>query len=286
MKTELTFEQLPNAIACLMQKMESIEILLTTKKDDSQVIAKLSELAELHPTRGFDEYFGRIRNEGLKWNRKRVLRVYRSMNLKMRRKRKRRLPKRIQTPLTVPVHPNVCWSMDFMSDALTSGRKLRVFNVIDDYNREALAVEVDFSFPAQGVIRVLDEISLHRKLPQQIRVDNGPEFISKTLVKWCNSKGVALSYIQPGKPAQNAFIERFNRLFREDVLDAYLFDTIQQTRIISTKWKDDYNYNHPHGSLKGMSPKQYLAVNCGKLSEFTTINSHDNNDENSKLVLS
>ena len=121
-----------------------------TKKDDSEVMDKLSSLAEEYPQRGFDEFFGIIRQQGYIWNRKRVLRIYRLMKLGLRRKHKKRLPARVKEPLQAPAQPNHTWSMDFMSDALGDGRKVRVFNVIDDFNREALAIEAGLSFPSPG----------------------------------------------------------------------------------------------------------------------------------------
>jgi putative transposase len=228
------------------------------RRDDSAVISKLEELAEKLPTRGFDEYFGRIRNEGIKWNHKRVRRVYRMMKLNLRRKHKRRIPTRIKEPLSVPNGLNHCWSLDFMSDALVYGRKVRVLNAIDDFNREVLTVGVDYSMPAERVIELLKQIIAIRGCPKKIRVDNGPEFISQAFKDWCASNGIQIQYIQPGKPMQNGYIERLNRLFREDVLDAYLFETLEDVRILADQWMDDYNKNHPHSALGGLSPIAYV----------------------------
>lgn len=234
-----------------------------SKRDDQPVIDKLDKLAEDHSTRGFDNYFGRIRSEGLKWNHKRVKRIYNLMGLNLRRKRKKRLPERVKEPLQQPESINQIWSMDFMSDALTTGRKVRVLNLIDDFNREALAIEVDSSLPAERVIRVLDQVIFWRGKPEAIRVDNGPEFISHAFADFCKRNEIKIQYIQPGKPVQNAYIERFNRTFREDILDAYLFKSIKELRILSQDWMQDYNANHPHKSLGGKSPWQ--VVNSGKL---------------------
>jgi putative transposase len=247
-------------------------------KDDSLVIDKLNDLAEKFPTRGFDNYFGRIRNEGFIWNHKRVKRVYNLLGLNLRRKRKRRLPARVKEPLVQTQRINQTWSMDFMSDALVSGRKVRLLNVLDDFNREVLAIEADTSIPAERVIRVIDQIIDWRGKPEEIRVDNGPEFLSWKFVDYCNERNIRIKYIQPGKPVQNAYIERLNRTLREDVLDAYLFESISQLRILLEKWMEDYNNNYPHQSLSGKSPRAY-AVNSGKLSEFTTIHSYDNGNK-------
>ena len=230
----------------------------TTKKNDGPVIDKLEELAEQLPNRGFDDYFNRLRNEGFRWNRKRVLRIYRNMGLTLRRKRKRRLPSRIKQPLEQPLGINKTWSMDFMSDTLTYGRPFRTLNIMDDYNREVLDIEIDFSIPGERVVRTLENLVLWRGSPQSIRVDNGPEFLSKAFRAWCEQNAVRIKYIQPGKPVQNAYIERFNRLYREDVLDAYLFDDLDQVNMLTQEWMNDYNSNHPHKSLGWLSPLKYF----------------------------
>ena len=243
--------------ACRVAGLTRSTWYYTIKKDDHQVINKLNELAIELPHRGFDVYYGRIRQEGYAWNRKRVLRIYRLMKLTMRRKRKKRLPSRIKEPLLIPQRLNETWSMDFMCDTLENGRKFRVLNVIDDYNREALIIKPQMIFPGEFVVNALIDLVFYRGKPSQIRVDNGPEFISKAFENWCNDNGIRIIHIQPGKPVQNALIERFNRLYREDVLDAYIFEDILQVREISKGWQEDYNNNHPHGSLGGKSPTQY-----------------------------
>lgn len=229
----------------------------TSKKDDSELEAKLQELAEQLPNRGIDEYYGRLKGQGYSWGRKRVLRVYRKLRLQMRRKRKRRLPSGKKAPLTLPIATNIIWSMDFMHDVLESGRKFRVLNVIDDYNREALAVESEYSFPSVKVIDVMERLIEFNGKPDTIRVDNGSEFIAKVFKQWCSRNQVEIQYIQPGKPMQNAYVERFNRTFREDVLDAYIFEDIKQVRKQAEDWRQDYNHYHPHKSLMGMSPIQF-----------------------------
>jgi len=232
-----------------------------SRKDDSEVIQKLEEYSSKHPRRGCDKFYDMIRLEGLPWNYKRVRRVYCMMKLNIRRKVKRRLPARVKTPLVVPGVVNNSWSMDFMSDALITGRKIRILNVMDDFNREALCIEADTSLPAERVIRTLEDLIDWRGKPEQIRVDNGPEFTSAVFSDWCTKKGITIKYIQPGKPMQNGFIERFNKSYRDEVLDAYLFDELSQVRVLSEEFMDDYNNKRPHESLNGVPPRKFLEEN-------------------------
>lgn len=220
---------------------------------------------------GFWKMYFRIRKEGYQWNHKRIHRIYKFLKLNMKRKGKKRLPARILHPLETVHRINASWSMDFMSDALVSGRKFRVLNLLDDFNREALAIEVDTSFRAERVIRVLEQIIQWRGKPQRIRVDNGPEFVSCKLGLWCEEHKINLQFIQPGKPSQNAYIERFNGSFRKHVLDAYLFETLTQVRILADEWMNDYNFDRPHDALQGRSPADMLAVDLLKTrNEFPT----------------
>ncbi len=247
--------------ACKLIGLAKSMYYYKSTRDDSNVINKLMELAQQKPTRGFWYYYGRIRNEGLLWNHKKVKRVYNMLKLNHRRKHKRRLPQRIQESLFQPAHANHTWSMDFMHDSLTNSRKVRVLNVIDDFNREALAIEADYSHSGHSVVRALEQIIAIKGKPVKIRCDNGPEFLSNKLVDFCNKENIRLKYIQPGKPTQNAFIERFNRSFREDILDAYLFESLSQLRELAYKWMQEYNLLHPHQSLNNMSPLKYLEIN-------------------------
>ncbi|RBP57046.1 integrase-like protein [Brenneria salicis ATCC 15712 = DSM 30166] len=147
-----------------------------------------------------------------------------------------------------------------MHDALTCGRRFRTFNVVDDYNREALAIEIDLNIPAQRVIRVLDRIVADRGCPHKLRMDNGPEFISLALDEWAESRNVELEFIKPGKPTQNAFIERFNRTYRTEILDFYLFRTLNEVRELTEKWLREYNYKRPHESLNNLTTEEYRMM--------------------------
>ncbi len=147
--------------------------------------------------------------------------------------------------------------MDFTSDSLTDGRKFRTLNVIDDYNQEALGIEIDFSLPAKRVTRLLDRIVAKRGLPRSLRSDNGPEFISEELQSWCRSNEVELRWIEPGKPTQNAYIERFNGTFRREVLNANVFGSVVQVRRVVDEWVVEYNTERPHQALGFMTPVEY-----------------------------
>jgi putative transposase len=231
------------------------------KRDDSLVKEKLLSLAEKKPMEGQDKFYQRIRNEGLQWNYKRVRRVYKLLGLNKRTKTRKRLPKRVKEPLIQPLTTNQMWSMDFMHDTLENGRKFRTLNIIDDYNREVLAIEVQLGISSRIVTEVLTQLLRERGKPEWIRVDNGPEFISSTLNDWCHSHGVKLQFIQPGKPSQNGFIERFNRTYRQDILDAYIFEDLSQVRVLTEEWIEEYNHTRPHDSLGGMTPIQFRLKN-------------------------
>jgi len=187
------------------------------------------------------------------------------MKLNIRRRAKKRLPERVKLPLCVTTAPNQVWSIDFMSDALVDGRKVRLFNVIDDFNRESLAIEVDTSLPAMRVIRVLERLVAERGCPANIRCDNGPEFISHKLEQWCSDekRRINLLYIQPGRPMQNAYIERKNGSLRRELLNAYLFTSLSDVRMMSENWRWDYNTERPHKSLGYLSPIKYAEKFAG-----------------------
>lgn len=180
------------------------------------------------------------------------------MNLNIRRRAKKRLPERVKQPLVVPSAPNQVWSIDFMSDSLVDGRKFRLLNILEDFNRESLAIEADTSLPSLRVIRVLDRLIARRGKPSNIRVDNGPEFISHKLEEWCTSHEITLQFIQPGRPMQNGYIERKNGSIRRELLNAYLFDSLNEVRIMCEEWRQDYNQERPHKALGYRSPVNYL----------------------------
>jgi putative transposase len=207
---------------------------------------------------GFWKCFDRLRLDGQAWNHKRVLRVYREMRLNLPRRAKRRVPTRLRQPMGAPVILNDVWALDFMHDRLYCGRPFRTLNVIDEANREALAIEVGTSIPAARVVRVLEQLIEMHGRPTAIRCDNGPEMTSQRFSEWCEQERIEVRYIQPGKPDQNAYVERFNRSFRQEVLDAYLFGSIEEAQDLSDEWLTDYNENRPHDGLGGVPPAHFL----------------------------
>lgn len=229
-----------------------------TFKNDSPVINALQALVEKHPAIGFWQSHYRLRRKGYQWNHKKVYRVYTSLKLNIRRRFKKRLPTRVKQALFQPQAINHVWSIDFMSDSLWDGRKFRVLNVMDDYNREMLAMEADFSLPALRVIRVLEYLKEFRGLPKMIRVDNGPEFISHQLDEWCRKHSIFLLYIQPGKPMQNGYVERCNGSVRKELLNANVFYTLDEVRAYIDEWMLDYNNERPHKGLGYRAPVDLL----------------------------
>jgi putative transposase len=210
---------------------------------------------------GFGLCFLFLRNvKGFSWNHKRVYRIYRELELNLRIKPKKRIvrerPEALKTPETI----NECWSMDFMHDSLSNGRSIRLLNVIDDFNREGLSIEVDFSLPAERVIRTLDRIIEWRGKPKTIRSDNGPEYISHLMQAWADKQGIEWQFTQPGNPQQNAYIERFNRTVRYGWLSQYIFDSIDEVKDMATRWLWSYNHERPNMALGGITPMQKLAL--------------------------
>lgn len=254
-------------------------------KDDQVLIDKLKEMVEKRPKEGFRKTFDRLRNNGMADNKKRVHRVYKLMGLSLRRKMKKRLPARVKKLIVIPTQPHHTWSIDFMSDSLESGRKFRSFNVIDDYNREVLFIENDFSIKSSRIIWVLNHLVHKHGVPSRIRMDNGPELIAKTMALWSEYYQIEFQYIQPGKPTQNALIERFNRTYRETVLDSYLFNNIDQVREQTALFIKDYNHFRPHDALNGKPP---VVWKCGQLGKHTSNPkpvhiSTTNNNKNNKF---
>ena len=229
---------------------------------ENEVIADwLLRLTEAHKQWGFGLCFLYLRNnKGFKWNHKRVYRIYKQLELNLRIKPKRRIKRDKPETLSVPITINQVWSMDFMSDSLHTGRAIRTFNVVDDYNREYLGIEVDHSLPAQRVMRTLERLIEWRGKPKALRCDNGHEYISQALRDWAQARDIELMYIQPGKPTQNAYIERFNRTARNEWLNMHIFDSIKHVQNLAIQWMWVYNNERPHSAIGGVPPKKLLKA--------------------------
>lgn len=228
-------------------------------RHDAPVIAALTAVVAVHPRWGFWKCYRRLRLDGHPWNAKRVWRVYCDLRLNLPRRTKKRLPVRLAQPLLVVPVPNVVWAVDFMSDTLYGGRRFRTLNILDEGVREGLAIEIDTSLPAERVIRTLEQVVSWRGQPRALRLDNGPELVAERFLSWCAERSIELRYIQPGKPAQNGIIERFNRTYRTEVLNAYVFESLDQVRDISADWLQRYNEERPHDALAGVPPTRYRA---------------------------
>ena len=202
-------------------------------KADEPVIEVLNQVVAKNGRSGFRLCFDWMRNQGYAWNHKRVWRVYKEMGLKLPRRTKNRIPKMPKVPLIAPTEANSMWALDFMYDTLYYGRSFRALNVIDESNREILAIEIDISLPAASVVRTLEQLEEIHGLPKAIHLDNGSELRSAVFMGWCEEKGIALKFIQPVKPQQNALIERFNKTYRHEVLNAYLFENLREVREIT-----------------------------------------------------
>ena len=242
--------------ACKIVSLPRSQFYYRSKRNDTTIVESLQELAFKHPSYGFRKLFAYLRRSGKKWNHKKVYRVYKLLKLNKKRKGKRRLPARVKQPLQQQTAINKSWSMDFMSDSMVGNRKFRTFNVIDDCTREVLAIEVDTSLSSRRIIRTLERIIDERGMPQAVRTDNGPEFTSHHFEGWCREKQINIQFIQPGKPMQNGYIERFNRLYREAVLDAYLFFDLYQVKQLTAEWMEEYNCRRPHEGLNNQTPEE------------------------------
>ncbi len=242
--------------------------------ENEEIADLLVGLTDARKTWGFGLCFLHLRNvKGHPWNHKRVYRIYCELELNLRIKPRKRLKRDKPDALVVPEAPNMTWSMDFMADRLGDGRAFRLLNVLDDFNREGLGIEVDFSLPAERVIRSLNRIIEWRGKPKIIRVDNGPEYISGKLLEWAGKQGVIIQHIQPGQPQQNAYIERYNRTVRHEWLDQHIIENIEpygdcgqsptgqrKAQDFATQWLWTYNKDRPNMGIGGITPAQKLKM--------------------------
>ena len=200
-----------------------------------------------------------LRRQGWIDNHKRIERIYREESLQVRRRGRKRLTRVARRPLERPTAANQRWSMDFMADRLADGRRIRLLNIVDDYTRECLQIEVDTSLSGVRVARTLEQLRQERGCPRQVVIDNGPEFTGQALDQWAYTQGVELAFIEPGKPQQNAFIESFNGKFRDECLNEHWFLSVADARSITMQYQWEYNYDRPHSALGRLTPKEFAA---------------------------
>jgi putative transposase len=244
--------------ACRLLRFSRSTCSYKSKLDDNDLKEKLLNVAGERPRFGYKRLCLMLQGDGLKVNHKRVYRIYRQENLAVRRRTKLRHPWRTAAKRPEVVAPNICWSMDFMSDTLACGKKFRTINILDNFSRESLGIGVDTSLPSQKVIDILNRIKLERGLPKEIIVDNGPEFTAKKMIIWACNNGVTLRFIDPGKPVQNAYIESFNGRMRDECLNQSWFRNLDEARKTISSWREDYNTRRPHSSLKNLSPDKFV----------------------------
>ena len=232
----------------------------SVRPSQDALVARIVGLAAERPRWGYRWLHRLLLREGWGVNRKRVQRLYREAGLAVRRRRKRRrsgIPRPVRPPLTGPQQR---WTLDFVSDSLSNGRRFRCLTVLDEWSREALAIHVASSIPAEAVIGVLEQLRIARGLPRVLVTDNGSEFTSRAFDAWAYSRDVQLAFIQPGKPQQNAFIESFNGTFRDDCLNLHWFPSLERAQVVIAGWRQDYNHVRPHGSLGERTPAEFLAA--------------------------
>jgi putative transposase len=224
--------------------------------DSSSIRGQIKDLAGEHRRYGYRRIHVLLRRSGLAVNHKRTYRIYREENLSVRKKIRRKLPTHLRVATALPTSPNERWSMDFVSDRLMSGKRIKMLTVIDDYSKECPLIYVDTSITGSKITELLDNIN--RVLPKTIISDNGPEFISRSLDAWAYLKGIKLDHIRPGKPVDNCFIESFNGKLRDELLEENIFNNLEHARLLVENWRQQYNNFRPHSSLKNKTPMDFL----------------------------
>jgi putative transposase len=224
-----------------------------------RLTARIVDIAHTRRRFGYRRVHDLLRAEFPGINHKRVYRLYREQGLAVRRRNRRRKLTGVRTPLQAATQWNEVWSMDFVSDQLASGRRLKCLTVADDFSHEAVQIAVDFSMSGQYVTRMLDQAAQFRGYPSAIRTDNGPEFTSRAFMGWAQSRGIRHILIQPGRPMQNGYIESFNARLRDECLNEHVFDSLAEARQIISAWRDDYNQVRPHGSIGRIPPAEFAA---------------------------
>jgi len=229
------------------------------RPDDTELTERLTALAGQKRRYGYRRLHVLLRREGWRINRKRTYRVYRAAGLMVRRRKRKRIAGIDRQDKVIAQAPNQSWSMDFVSDGFVDGRRLRCLNIVDDFTKECLAIEVDTSLPGRRVVSVLERLAERRGLPRSVTVDNGPEFAGKVLDEWAHRRQLRLRFIEPGKPQQNAYIESFNGKFRDECLNEHWFLSMRHAREVIAAWRQEYNSERPHSALGYLTPDRFAA---------------------------
>src|SRR5690242_1644564 len=246
------------------------------RPDSGPLRARIEEIAAIKRRYGYRRVYLRLRREGWAVNRKLTYRLYREAGLAVRRRKRKRIGPFERKPLPKPLVANDSWSMDFMSDGLADGRRLRCLTIVDDCTRECVAIEVDTSITGSRVKAVLERLADLRGLPRSITVDHGPEFEGQVMDAWAYQRGVGLSFIRPGKPNDNAYIESFNGKFRDECLNEHWFISLAHARDIIEAWRIEYNTERPHSSLGNRTPQEFAADRTKKDEERVFLTADSN----------
>ena len=244
--------------ACDVLKVDRSSVrYMSTRPDDADLREAMKKVASERRRFGYRRIHVMLERQGIVMNQKKLRRLYREEKLQVRKRGGRKRALGTRRPMLVPDRFNERWSLDFVSDAFTDGRRFRVLAVVDDYSRECLALVADTSLSGLRVTRELTQLIEHRGKPDTIVSDNGTELTSMAVLKWCQETGIEWHYIQPGKPMQNGFVESFNGSFRDECLNETLFTSLDEARGKIKEWKEDYNQNRPHSSLGNLTPNEY-----------------------------
>jgi len=250
--------------ACRVMNTDRTSVRYQSRRpDDGQLRDRLKALAQERRRFGYRRLHVLLRREGHAVNKKRVQRLYREERLMVRRRGGRKRAMGTRRPIETPVAANQRWSLDFVSDQLSDGRRFRILAVVDDCTRECLGLVVDTSLSGMRVARELDNIIRQRGRPTAIVSDNGTEYTSNAILSWADDSGVGWHYIAPGKPQQNGFIESFNGKLRDELLNETLFRSLPHARAVLEAWRRDYNEERPHSKLGWMTPRDYARAICG-----------------------
>ena len=236
---------------------------------------RIVDIAHQRRRFGYRRVYDLLRRDFPGVNHKRVYRLYREANLAVRKRKKSKRPLHERVPLQLAKAVNEVWSMDFVSDSLSNGRRLKYLTVADDFSHECVDIAVDFGISGEYVTRLLDRAAVFRGYPEMVRTDNGPEFTSRVFMAWAQTHGIRHILIQPGRPMQNGYIESFNGKFRDEHLNESWFETLQQARNAASIWKQDYNQVRPHSSVGRIPPAEFAHLHRQRAAiEGESINSN------------